>query len=298
MRKIFFSIIIPTYNREEIVKTAIQSVKAQTYSEWELIVVDDGGSDKTKEVVEAFSDRRIKYFWKENGERGAARNFGVQKARGDYITFLDSDDKFLSNHLEDALYMIKKHNPEVFHLAYRIEDERGKILEIKRLPNPVNLSLFQGNGLSCSAIFLKRDIALQFPFSQKRVSSSEDWLLWLKLVARFPFYHYFKVSSILVQHGNRTVSNLTEDKLLEGKEHLISELLNDRIFMEKYGKWLYKIEARSYSYLALHMALQKNVIKAIKYLIKGVLLNWEELFFRRTLAIIKHIMIALIFKKE
>jgi glycosyltransferase involved in cell wall biosynthesis len=104
MRKMFFSIIIPTYNRAEIVKTAIQSVKAQTYPEWELIVVDDGGSDKTKEVVEAFSDRRIKYFWKENGERGAARNFGVQKARGDYITFLDSDDKFLPNHLEDALY--------------------------------------------------------------------------------------------------------------------------------------------------------------------------------------------------
>jgi len=120
----------------------------------------------------------------------------------------------------------------------------------------------------------------------------------LKLAARFPIYHYPQVSSVLLQHGNRTVSNLTEEKLLEGKAHLISGLEDDRIFMEKYGKWLYKIEARSYSYIALHMSLQGKIKKASKYLAKSVFLNWEELFFRRTLAIIKHTLKHLILKKQ
>ena len=80
---------------------AVDSVLNQTYKDWELIVVDDGSTDNTKEIVEEFVkiDKRIKYIFQENKERSAARNNGIKKAKGDWICFLDSDDIYHMNHL-------------------------------------------------------------------------------------------------------------------------------------------------------------------------------------------------------
>ena len=95
----FFSIIIPSYNRAQVLPLAIKSVLDQSYSNWELIVIDDGSDDKTREVVGSFQDDRIKYFYQENQERSAAKNYGIQKASGEFICILDSDDYLLPNHL-------------------------------------------------------------------------------------------------------------------------------------------------------------------------------------------------------
>ena len=103
-----FSIIIPTHNRSELLSKAIESVVNQSFSDWEVIVVDDGSTDKTKEVVNAFDNSRIHYFYQENKERSAARNLGIQKAKGQYICFLDDDDYFLPNHLEVIEKSVKK----------------------------------------------------------------------------------------------------------------------------------------------------------------------------------------------
>ena len=95
---ILFSIIIPTYNREKFISIAIESVKNQLFQNWELIVIDDGSTDNTKNIVKHYlSDSRIKYVYQENQERSASRNNGVNIANGKWICFLDSDDKFLSN---------------------------------------------------------------------------------------------------------------------------------------------------------------------------------------------------------
>src|SRR5687767_11931504 len=89
---IFFSVVIPTYNRADQISDTIRSFLDQNYNRFEIIVVDDGGSDNTREVVTAFKDQRISYHYKENGERAAARNYGAALAKGDYVTFYDSDD--------------------------------------------------------------------------------------------------------------------------------------------------------------------------------------------------------------
>ena len=98
-----FSIIIPTYNRAHLILKTLESVKNQSFVDYELIIVDDGSSDNTKEVVNKFIlDNKLSnwhYFNKVNGERGAARNYGIEKATGLYVTFLDSDDLIYSNHL-------------------------------------------------------------------------------------------------------------------------------------------------------------------------------------------------------
>ena len=99
---ILFSIIIPVYNRESIIKSTIESVIYQSYNNWELIIIDDGSTDNTKTSVLEYSrnDERIKYVYQNNAERSVARNNGIKYASGDWICFLDSDDAFKGNHLE------------------------------------------------------------------------------------------------------------------------------------------------------------------------------------------------------
>src|ERR1051325_3991500 len=84
----FFSVIIPTYNRADFIRKPIDSVLAQKFSSWELIIVDDGSTDNTGQVVKSFTDSRIHYVYQSNQERSAARNTGIKNSKGQYICFL------------------------------------------------------------------------------------------------------------------------------------------------------------------------------------------------------------------
>lgn len=97
-----YSIIIPVYNAEKVISATIDSVIAQTYSDWELLLIDDGSKDSSAAICDkyALSDKRIKVFHKENGGVSSARNFGIKKAKGERILFLDSDDHYHSDCLE------------------------------------------------------------------------------------------------------------------------------------------------------------------------------------------------------
>jgi glycosyltransferase involved in cell wall biosynthesis len=97
---IFFSVIIPTYNRGELVTKTINSVLSQQDVDFELLIVDDGSTDNTRQIIEKISqtDDRIKYFYQENSERAVARNFGAKQSSGQFLIFLDSDDCFIDNY--------------------------------------------------------------------------------------------------------------------------------------------------------------------------------------------------------
>lgn len=97
---VLFSIIIPLYNKGTYISQTISSVLSQTYKNLEVIVIDDGSTDCSKDVVKTFLDKRVKYFWKANGGVSSARNFGIMKAKGDWIYFLDADDIMLPNTLK------------------------------------------------------------------------------------------------------------------------------------------------------------------------------------------------------
>ena len=131
--KVLFSIIIPTYNRAAFIRNTIQSLLNQSYSNFEIIVVDDGSKDNTDEIVKEITDPRVLYFKKENAERGAARNYGLNLAKGTYVNFFDSDDLAYPNHLASALAVVEeKDNPEIFHLGYDIKEPGGKLLAKER----------------------------------------------------------------------------------------------------------------------------------------------------------------------
>lgn len=98
------SVIIPTYNRAHLIGRAIKSVLNQTYKDFEIIIVDDGSTDKTEEVVKDFKDERVRYIRREKNKGGsAARNTGIKAARGEYIAFQDSDDEWLPEKLEKQM---------------------------------------------------------------------------------------------------------------------------------------------------------------------------------------------------
>jgi len=110
------SVIIPTYNRAEYVTQAIDSVLAQTYADYEIIVVDDGSTDNTKDVLLPYMDR-IRYIYQENAGASAARNTGIKAAKGDWIAFLDSDDEWLPEKLAVQMCAVERHSQLVAHMV-------------------------------------------------------------------------------------------------------------------------------------------------------------------------------------
>jgi len=291
-KAVLFSIIVPTYNREAFIGKTIASILAQTHQLFEIIIVDDGSKDQTEAVVKAFHDPRIHYYLKENGERGAARNYGIARAKGDYITFIDSDDVLYPNHFEEALKVIEtgKHT-DVFHLAYEYRDTEGKLLSTKTHTANLNEQLVRGNVISCIGIFIKQGIlGGDLLFSENRVlSGTEDWLLWLRLAARYTMGHSNTITACMINHDSRSVLNYDENAMLVRTQLLLEGLRDDDVFMKNMGHHLTRIEAHMLSYISMHLVLGKDKKKAWSYFLQAIKLDRSELFTLRALAIAKRL---------
>lgn len=143
------SIILPTYNRAQFLPQAFESISGQTFRDWELIVVDDGSTDKTRELTAAFgreSPRPVRYVHQDNKGAYAARNKGLDLAQGRYIGFFDSDDLWLAHHLDDCVAGMEAH-PDVdwVYTSSRIEEAKTGAI--------INPSSFHNNG--CPRAFLR-----------------------------------------------------------------------------------------------------------------------------------------------
>lgn len=124
-----FSVVIPVYNKASTIGAAVESVLTQTFSDYEIIVVDDGSTDDVVGALEMFSDR-IKLIRRENGGVSAARNTGIRTACGDYVCFLDADDIWLENHLSVLDSMISAFpNESFFFTSFRVVDCDGNVRE-------------------------------------------------------------------------------------------------------------------------------------------------------------------------
>lgn len=125
--KPLFSIITPTYNRVGFLENTISSVFHQSYPSWELVVIDDGSTDKTKELVGGFKDKRIRYVYQSHQGPSAARNKGLESARGDWIAYIDSDNELFSNYLETMYSWITRYS----HVLYALP-KGNRTLELYR----------------------------------------------------------------------------------------------------------------------------------------------------------------------
>jgi len=213
MNPIKFSIVIPTYNRASLIAKTLKSVLEQDYPHSEILVIDDGSTDSTQEIVENIQSLKIQYYKIPNGERAKARNFGIQKATGDFITFLDSDDILYPHHFSTAQNLISNHPNDVFFsLAYEVVDTSGKVLHIyHQRKGDLNAQLITGNHLSCIGVFIKCDILLKNLFNEERnLSGTEDYELWLRLASQYRIIYNNVVTSAIVNHESRSVLSFEE----------------------------------------------------------------------------------------
>lgn len=147
--KILFSIIIPLYNKKEYIKSTIESVLKQSYTNYEIIVVDDGSTDKSPDIVKSIKDSRILLVSKTNGGVSSARNYGINKSKGDFICFLDSDDLWTEDYLETLNKIItQKQDVDMICSAYGIfrvnpqSDIRVKRIKLKSQQKEAKIDFF------------------------------------------------------------------------------------------------------------------------------------------------------------
>jgi glycosyltransferase involved in cell wall biosynthesis len=290
----FFSIIVPSYNRAHLISKTIDSLLHQTYNNYEIIIIDDGSTDNTEDVVKKYSTSGVIYVKKQNAERSAARNFGTVIAKGQYINWFDSDDIAFDNHLDEARRMIDKYDsPELFALPYQIQHASGKIIHKIRYPLPtINTQLIHGNKLACNPVFVRRDVAVQFPFNEDRnLSGSEDYELWMRLSARFPIYCGTTITSALIEHDTRSMNNTTGNNMLLRYKLLLQYLTGDELFNSKFSENIPAIKGSLSLLVALFFSLEKNKKLSVKYLLESLRNNPLLLFSRRMLAVLKHLIV-------
>lgn len=184
MENALVSVIIPTFNSEKYISDTIVSVQNQTYQNWEIILVDDASTDQTQTIITTFlTDKRIQFYpLKKNSGTGVTRNFGVSKAVGKYISFLDADDLWKPEKLEKQINFLKKNNLPFTFSFYDCIDEQGNLLN-RRIEAPRNLSyrqLFFCNYVgNLTGIY---DVEYFRKISISNIRKRQDWMHWLTIL--------------------------------------------------------------------------------------------------------------------
>lgn len=296
LNKIIVSIIVPTYNRATLIAKTLKSLQDQSNHSYEIIIVDDGSTDNTQEVVKPFLNTFTSYHKKDNAERAAARNFGARLAKGQYVNFFDSDDIALPNHVQTAIEIIdEKKQPQWFHLGYAWATPDQKVF--RKVDNfkgdSLNDILIQGNTLSCNGVFVRKDIILDHPFNEDRVlSASEDFELWLRLAARYPLRYSNVITSLVIDHDQRSVRTINGQRLVDRLSLLKRYLDNDPEIRKVYGR-RYKLVYKDIdSYISLHLANQPSEKwRSTRYLFKAFFVSPSIIKDKRFYAIIKNLLI-------
>ena len=291
-----FSLIIPTYNRAHLITKTLDAVLAQTLMDFECIVVDDGSTDATEQVLRTFSDPRVQYYKKENGERGAARNFGARKAMGKYLTFLDSDDILYPEHLQEAVrFIAEKKDPKIFFHRYEYLLDSGEKYPAKiTLGSDPLKSLAWMNVMIPSATFVQREVFLKYPFDEdRRFNLAEDLYVWMRIGCRFPILYNPKTTIGLYQHEGRSMAHPKPEVITYCLKKLQELLTQDECFKKDKLGLIPQIKATHLSLMALSFALYHHPNPSIRHLIQAIRLSPKEMFRRRSLAILKHIFLGL-----
>lgn len=226
-QKPLISIITPTYNRADFLGEAIDSVLAQTFDDFELIVVDDGSTDNTSSLVKEYSDHRIRYFYQANQGQSVARNRALEKAKGEYICFLDSDNVWLENKLKKSLEVFKAHpKVDVVYADCILIDEDGNELSrknMKRYSGLIAKYMIKDNCVSMNTTMTKRECFNRFGGFDEDCKVADDYDLWLRFSGHYNF-HY--ISEYFVNY--RVMKNqISSDKKrrFDSNERIIKSFL-------------------------------------------------------------------------
>lgn len=228
----FFSLIVPVYNRENLVGETIESVLAQDFEDFELLLVDDGSSDASLQALHDWStqDARIRVIaLPENEGRCAARNKGLEAASAPWICYLDSDDVYYSDHLSTMHALILTH-PEQHAFATDLDvNEIKKAYHDKRLNKDlITLDLhdfIHANPLIANQLTHKRDLPISW--SRNRITLSEDWLFLRELTLHSSILKKAKSTSNLREHEGRSMNTSSAEDFVKYNQMSAEEFLQN-----------------------------------------------------------------------
>ena len=198
------SVIIPTYNCAEYISKAVSNVLAQTYPYIEIIVVDDGSTDNTGEIINGIQSEKVRYFYKDNGGPGSARNYALKEANGEIITFLDADDYYHPDNISIKVKMLKENKAVkwLFSDVYFVTTEGANICLGSEYFETAYVSksfrdkkIFEallegGNFISTATMMMKRECFDHIGLFDETQLLHQDYWQWLNLAYSFPDYIY------------------------------------------------------------------------------------------------------------
>lgn len=197
----YFSIIIPLYNKENFIKNTLKSVLNQNFTDFEVIIVNDGSTDSSEEKVLQFDDSRVHYYRKKNDGVSSARNYGIEKAKSDYIAFIDADDYWYPDFLDEMFKSINScPQLKVFSAAIEIETSKSAIpanYSIKKIGDFEIVNYFTASTkrtvlCSSSAVFHKMVFEQTGQFNTN-LKSGEDTDLWIRIGLIYPIHFSWKI---------------------------------------------------------------------------------------------------------
>ena len=288
---ISFSIIVPTYNRAHLISATIESILTQGYKNFEIIIIDDGSTDNTEEVIQRFLSDKVRYHKKQNAERAAARNTGTFLSQGDYINWFDSDDIMFPDHLQVAANTLLKYNkPEILALGHQHQHISGTVLEVLKYAPDLNNEMYRGNPLANSPVIVRRDIALQNLFNEDReLSGSEDYELWLRLASKYKIYTSPKVTLAVIDHEERSMITMIDpDQLIRRFSKFMYYTTTDKGVLKLLGKNKGAFLMKNYLLLAVSLVNNNNLKSGSLYLKKAFLSSPRIIFERGFYAFVKH----------
>lgn len=211
MKKGLVSIIMPTYNCGKFIAETIKTVLEQTYTNWELVIVDDCSKDDTEQVVKSFNDSRIRYYkLEQNSGAAVARTTAMQKAEGEYMAFLDSDDLWKKDKLEKQLKFMKDNKYNFTCTAYEQVDEQGnklgKIIKTKKKAgyNRILLDCPVGNST------VMYNVSALGKFEVPNIRKRNDDALWLQMLKKEKYI--YGMDDVLMEYRIRT-NSISSNKL-------------------------------------------------------------------------------------
>lgn len=235
------SIIVPCYKQAQYLSDALDSVLAQTYQDWECIVVNDGSTDNVDEIIKPYmeQDARIKYIKQENQGVAVARNNGIQNADGKYILPLDADDKLAPSFVEKAVLYIESHDK--CKLVYCNTELFGEQQGLFKLRKYEYEQFIWANCIPCTALFRRKDFIATQGYNPNMKEGLEDWDFWLSLLTRESEVH--RIEEKLFFYRMKKTKNTRNEQWRSDKKRVFGQIcLNHPDVYEPYYKdiiWLY-----------------------------------------------------------
>jgi len=243
------SVIIPAYNMAQYTVESVESVLHQTYKDYEIIVVDDGSQDNTKELLQTYvENQQITYIYKENGGASSARNIGIQICRGEYIAFLDCDDLWLPKKLEISVDFLDSH-PEIGFVYSRaiIIDKNGNNLWFSKVRCYSGEKAFEKlilrNFIKSSSPVVRRECFKKVGVFDETIFHPADRDMWLKISEHFPLGY---INIPLIKYRIGEWSYFERNIELAKKESL--KVLENTFKRHKFPK---RVQNRAISYIYL-----------------------------------------------